>query len=204
MRAQFSVQCSTSHAQEDAQVPAGPARVLRSAVGAFVVARYVAQQVLKHALIASLLAFRYCARHSVCVCSTRSLVVSCSGEARRGEAGATASVGGAARGEGCRGAATAAFQGGGLGGRDAMRCSRRQRMWTGGQQQQKKKNTTSGGVLSRVRVRVRGCGVHEIGRSVSVVHGGRSTSVSGLAQGGGHWDWPGGEQVSLPNHSQYM
>lgn len=27
---------------------------------------------------------------------------------------------------------------------------------------------------------------------------------SGLAQGGGHWDWPGGEQVSLPNHSQYM
>jgi len=59
-------------------------------------------------------------------------------------------------------------------------------MWTGGQQQQKKKNTTSDGVLSRVRVRVRGCGVHEIGRSVSVVHGGRSTSVSGLAQGGGH------------------
>jgi len=86
VRAQFSVQCSTSHAQEDAQVPAGPARVLRSAVGAFVVARYVAQQVLEHALIASLLAFRYCARHSVCVCSTRSLVVSCSGEARRGEA----------------------------------------------------------------------------------------------------------------------
>lgn len=63
MRAQLAVQSGASHAQEYAQIPAGPSRILCTAVGAPIIARHAADQVLQRSLVARLLPLTDGARH---------------------------------------------------------------------------------------------------------------------------------------------
>lgn len=67
VRAQLPVQSGAAHAQEDTKIPARPSWVLCAAVGAAIVARDAADEVLERLLVASLLSLGYGRGHDSCV-----------------------------------------------------------------------------------------------------------------------------------------